>query len=203
MAQSLQGGGRPSHHRAPAAGRHRVTKTHNTSPHTALGSPRDQRWHNHKLGRPDTPHRSRRTGRIRHQLAAQRPRAPRASRDPKSSVADTKGDRVGTYLVAKNTYFGRQNDSSRQRGPSTTRREGPQNLDPATCPQHYPMNTRPGALGGHLVDLGWGRGRVVAKVGARTPREREQARDSLNASPTRVGVPVRPSRRTGIWLRCA
>ena len=38
---------------------------------------------------------------------------------------------------------------------------------------------------------------MVAKVGARTPREREQAGDSLNASPTRVGVPVRPSLRTG------
>lgn len=45
-------------------------------------------------------------GRTRHQLAAHRPRAPRASRDPKSSVADTKRDRVSTYLVAKKTYFG-------------------------------------------------------------------------------------------------
>lgn len=95
-------------------------------------------------------------GRTRRQLAAHRPRAPRASRDPKSSAADTKGDRVSTYLVAKKTYFGRQNDSRRQRGPSMTRREGPRNLDPATCPQHYPMNIRPGALGGHLVDLGGG-----------------------------------------------
>ncbi|XP_043318303.1 collagen alpha-1(III) chain-like [Cervus canadensis] len=95
-------------------------------------------------------------GRTRRQLAAHRPGAPRASRDPKSSAADTKGDRVSTYLVAKKTYFGRQNDSRRQRGPSMTRREGPRNLDPATCPQHYPMNIRPGALGGHLVDLGGG-----------------------------------------------
>ncbi|XP_043318315.1 collagen alpha-1(I) chain-like [Cervus canadensis] len=90
-------------------------------------------------------------GRTRRQLAAHRPGAPRASRDPKSSAADTKGDRVSTYLVAKKTYFGRQNDSRRQRGPSMTRREGPRNLDPATCPQHYPMNIRPGALGGHLA----------------------------------------------------
>ncbi|XP_043318308.1 collagen alpha-1(I) chain-like [Cervus canadensis] len=105
-------------------------------------------------------------GRTRRQLAAHRPGAPRASRDPKSSAADTKGDRVSTYLVAKKTYFGRQNDSRRQRGPSMTRREGPRNLDPATCPQHYPMNIRPGALGGHLVDLGGGGrgGRVVAKA---------------------------------------
>ncbi|XP_043727760.1 collagen alpha-1(III) chain-like [Cervus elaphus] len=90
-------------------------------------------------------------GRTRRQLAAHRPGAPRASRDPKSSAADTKGDRVSTYLVAKKTYFGRQNDSRRQRGPSMPRREGPRNLDPATCPQHYPMNIRPGALGGHLA----------------------------------------------------
>ena len=128
---------------------------------TALGSPRGgtTSW----VGQT-TPHRragaqaqaggSSSKGRTRRQLAAHRPRAPRASRDPKSSVADTKGDRVSTYLVAKNTYFGRQNDSRRQRGPSTTRKEGPRNLDPATSPQHYPMNTRPGALGGHLVDLG-------------------------------------------------
>ncbi|XP_060975761.1 basic proline-rich protein-like [Dama dama] len=125
---------------------------------TALGSPRGgtTSW----VGQT-TPHRragaqaqaggSSSKGRTRRQLAAHRPRAPRASRDPKSSVADTKGDRVSTYLVAKNTYFGRQNDSRRQRGPSTTRKEGPRNLDPATCPQHYPMNTRPGALGGHLA----------------------------------------------------
>ncbi|KAM7224699.1 hypothetical protein CapIbe_024215 [Capra ibex] len=43
-------------------------------------------------------------GRTGHQLAAQKPRAPRASRDPQSSVADTKGDRVSTYLVAKKAY---------------------------------------------------------------------------------------------------
>ena len=43
-------------------------------------------------------------GRIGRQLAAQKPRAPRASRDPKSSVADTERDRVSTYLVTKKAY---------------------------------------------------------------------------------------------------
>ncbi|XDB49253.1 hypothetical protein ABFV05_002869 [Capra hircus] len=50
---------------------------------------------------------------------------------------------------------------------------------------------------------GGGEGRVVAKAGARTPREGEPAEDALPASSTRVGVPVRPSLRTGIWLRRA
>ena len=50
---------------------------------------------------------------------------------------------------------------------------------------------------------GGGEGRVVAKAGPRTPREGEPAEDALPASSTRVGVPVRPSLRTGIWLRRA
>ena len=44
---------------------------------------------------------------------------------------------------------------------------------------------------------------MLAKVGAGTPRERELDGDAFHVSPTRVGVPVRPSLRTGIWLRCA
>ena len=69
--------------------------------------------------------------------------------------------------------------------------EDPRNLGPATCPQRYPINTRPGALvaggvgggwggvgGSHLVDRGKGsrgRGRAMAKVGARTPTKGEGA----------------------------
>lgn len=44
---------------------------------------------------------------------------------------------------------------------------------------------------------------MLAKVGAGTPRERELDGDAFHVSPTRVGVPVRPSLRTGIWLRRA
>lgn len=47
------------------------------------------------------------------------------------------------------------------------------------------------------------RGLMLAKVGAGTSRERELDGDALHVSPTRVGVPVSPSLRTGIWLRCA
>ncbi|XFG01035.1 hypothetical protein AB1E19_004659 [Capra hircus] len=100
-----------------------------------------------------------------------------------------------------------------QRDPPPTRRgearaAGPRNLVPATCPQRCPINTRPRALlgGGGGVSSGrpgGGEGRVVAKAGARTPREGEPAEDALPASSTRVGVPVRPSLRTGIWLRRA
>lgn len=164
MARSLQGGGRPSHHRVPAAGS-AGSKTHTASPHrpwVALGPEVAPRAGSARHATQEPAHRaqaggSSSKGQIRRRLAAQRPRAPRASRDPEFSAADTKGDRVSTYLVAKKTYFGRQNDSSRQQGPSMTRREGPRNLDPATCSQHYPTNTRPGALGGHLVDF-WGGG---------------------------------------------
>ena len=84
-----------------------------------------------------------------------------------------------------------------------THREGPRNLGSATCLQHYSINTRPGALRmGHLLDP-WGCARdgrengggeyVVAKVGTRTPRKRELARDPLPASPTRVDVLFSPS----------
>ena len=39
-----------------------------------------------------------------------------------------------------------------------TRRKGPWNLGPATCLQHYPINTRPGALGGSSGRRGGGGG---------------------------------------------
>lgn len=173
MARSLQGGGRPSHHRVPAAGS-AGSKTHTASPHrpwVALGPEVAPRAGSARHATQEPAHRaqaggSSSKGQIRRRLAAQRPRAPRASRDPEFSAADTKGDRVSTYLVAKKTYFGRQNDSSRQQGPSMTRREGPRNLDPATCSQHYPTNTRPGALGGHLVDFWGGGGRGRGREGA-------------------------------------
>ena len=50
-------------------------------------------------------------------------------------------------------------------------------------------------MGGRGRDRGKNRGGeyVVAKVGTRTPRKRELARDALPASPTRVDVLFSPS----------
>ncbi|XDB51128.1 hypothetical protein ABFV05_004744 [Capra hircus] len=101
-----------------------------------------------------------------------------------------------------------------QRDPPPTRRGearaagGP----PEPCPGHLSptlphKHQAPSSLGGgggvSSGRPGGGEGRVVAKAGARTPREGEPAEDALPASSTRVGVPVRPSLRTGIWLRRA
>jgi len=100
--------------------------------------------------------------------------------------------------------------------------EDPRNLGPATCPQRYPINTRPGALvagggGGGARGGGGGGGESSGRPGE--GEQGEGARDGQSggadthqgrgswpgapspASPTRVGVPVRRSLRTGIWLR--
>ena len=93
--------------------------------------------------------------------------------------------------------------------------EEPRNLGPATCPQRYPINTRPGALcvgggggGGFIWSTGGrgagGRGVWWPKWGrGHPPRERELARGALPTSPKPVGVPVRRSLRKGIWLQWA
>ena len=94
--------------------------------------------------------------------------------------------------------------------------EEPRNLGPATCPQRYPINTRPGALcvggGGGEGGFNWatggrgagGRGVWWPKWGrGHPPRERELARGALPTSPKPVGVPVRRSLRKGIWLQWA
>ena len=104
MARSPQGGGRPSRHQVPTAGVRGAEGRRPAPPrprHPRVGS---ARRHHTGAGAQAQAGGSSGEGRTGHQLAAQKPRAPRASRDPQSSVADTKGDRVSTYLVAKKAY---------------------------------------------------------------------------------------------------
>ncbi|XP_043727762.1 collagen alpha-1(I) chain-like [Cervus elaphus] len=80
LARSLQGRGRPSRHRVPAAGS-TGPKTHTASPH----HPRVAQTRHHELGRPDTPHRSRRTGpgrRLQRQRQNQAPAGGPQARSP-------------------------------------------------------------------------------------------------------------------------
>ncbi|XP_069428380.1 basic proline-rich protein-like [Ovis canadensis] len=111
LTRSPQGGGRPSRPQVPTAGARapRVEDRHapppSGRPETGGGTVgRVSRRHHTGAGAQAQAGGSSGKGRTGHQLAAQKPRAPRASRDPQSSVANTKGDRVSTYLVAKKAY---------------------------------------------------------------------------------------------------
>ena len=89
----------------------------------------------------------------------------------------------------KRPISGEKNHDARQRGPSTNRRGGPQDLGPATCPQHFPIHTSPGALGAIWSTRGacWQSGGGAGGAGKRG-RGSERAGVALPGSPARAGT---------------
>lgn len=78
-------------------------------------------------------------------------------------------------------------------------------LSPVLPHKHEAQSSRPGGSSG--VDRGQRSsgegGSCWQKWGDRDIKGEGVDGDALHVSPTRVGVPVSPSLRTGIWLRCA
>ncbi|XP_061035793.1 collagen alpha-1(I) chain-like [Eubalaena glacialis] len=87
-------------------------------------------------------------GRFGRQTAVPSPE-PCARPESQSPQRQTPGKTVSAPIWwQKRPISGENNHGAGQRGPSTNRRGDPRDLGPATCPQHFPIHTSPGALSG-------------------------------------------------------